>query len=166
MGEVQSWVFTICSGTLMCGVFSILVPGKAFEKVTRLILALFLLICFLTPVEIDLSDLSPDMDAAEEIRNRVAENADSYFFRAAAEKSEEAIIEIVLKQMAQYDIKEEDIQIYIETEEGSPEGEEKRIVVSVTLPAQMRQNHTVIHKALEYELGTDVQLEYREEEKW
>ena len=93
----------------------------------------------------------------------MAGETDQFFFRAAVEKSEDAIHEIIYKQLEQYDIKAGDIQIYIETEEGSPQGEEKKIVVSILLPRRMEEHHAVVRKALEYELGVDVRLEYREE---
>lgn len=163
MDEIKKWVFTICCGTLLCGVFSILTPSKSFEKITGLILGLFLLICFLTPIRVDLSGFQPEAESAEERRDSVAGETDRFFFRAAVEKSEDVIREIIYKQMEQYDIKAGDVQIYIETEDGSLDGEEKKIVVSVLLPQRMEQHHTVARKALEYELGVDVRLEYREE---
>lgn len=163
MDEVKKWVFTICCGTLLCGVFSIFTPSKAFEKTTGLILGLFLLICFLTPIQVDFSGFELRAEGAEDRRNSVAGETDQFFFRAAVEKSEDAIHEIIYKQLEQYDIKAGDIQIYIETEEGSPQGEEKKIVVSILLPRRMEEHHAVVRKALEYELGVDVRLEYREE---
>ena len=165
MDEMKNWAFTICSGMLLCGAFSLLCPGKSFERIMRLILGLFLLLCFLTPVHLDFSGLELEASEAEELMDRVASGTDGYFFRAALEKSREAIEQIVFDRMEEYGIKPEDIQIYIEAEEGSPDGEGKNLIINIQLPESMRKNHELVYKALEYELGTEVRLEYREEDQ-
>ena len=70
---------------------------------------------------------------------------------------------IILGQLAKYGIKEDEILIYMDTEEATPGGEEE-VVVEVHLPQRAKEDHRGIHKALEYELGVTVRLEYTEEE--
>ncbi|MEA5011680.1 MAG: hypothetical protein VB100_08185 [Angelakisella sp.] len=162
MDEIRRWVFTICCGALVCGIISILIPSKSYQKIMSLLLGLFLLLCFLTPVKIDLSSIQLNAEDAEEQRQKVAEDTDQHFFRTAADKSEEAIKEIIYKQLGQYDINLGDVQIYIETKGDA--GEEKELIVSIRLPQRMEQYHSVVRKALEYELGVTVRLEYAMED--
>ena len=49
MDLVDRWVFTICCGTLLCGVVSILAVGKGTQRLMQLVLGLFMLCCFLLP---------------------------------------------------------------------------------------------------------------------
>lgn len=77
MEDVSHWVFTICAGSLVCGVISALVPSKSFEKTIQLLLGLFMLFCFLTPISLDWQMPSVDISQAEERRLKVADSTGS-----------------------------------------------------------------------------------------
>ena len=162
MDQVTGWVLTICSGVLICGVVSVLVPSASMEKIMSLVLGLFLLCCFLLPTGIDFSDFNLSLDSPEEIRNQVADETTDFFLDSALKSSEEEISAIIYKQMKEYGIKEDEIEIYIKSEEVL-DGE-KEIVVEIELPERIKERHDVIHKALEYELGVTVRLEYAKED--
>lgn len=162
MDQVTGWVLTICSGVLICGVVSVLVPSASMEKVMSLVLGLFLLCCFLLPTGIDFSDFNLSLDSPEEIRNQVADETTNFFLDSALKSSEEEISAIIYKQMKEYGIKEDEIEIYIKSEEAL-DGE-KEIVVEIGLPERIKERHDVIHKTLEYELGVTVRLEYAKED--
>ena len=162
MDQVTGWVLTICSGVLICGVVSVLVPSASMEKIMSLVLGLFLLCCFLLPTGIDFSDFNLSLDSPEEIRNQVADETTDFFLDSALKSSEEEISAIIYKQMKEYGIKEDEIEIYIKSEEAL-DGE-KEIVVEIELPERIKERHDVIHKALEYELGVTVRLEYAKED--
>ena len=72
MDEVRQWVFTICCGTLLCGVVSVLLPGKGTERLMSMILGLFMLCCFLLPAGISLELPEIDLPAAESARSQAA----------------------------------------------------------------------------------------------
>lgn len=163
MSELSQWVLTICCGVLICGIASVLTPSKSMEKVMNLVLGLFLLSCLLLPTGLDLFQFHLDLDSPEEQRQRVAEETSDYFLRSALELGEEEAAAIIYGQAAKYGIKEDEIVIYMDTEEASPTGE-KKVVVEVHLPQRAKESHTVLHKALEYELGVTVRLEYSKEE--
>ncbi len=163
MGEISKWVLTICGGVLVCGVASMLTPGKSMEKVMNMVLGLFMLCCFLLPTGIDFSDFQLSLDSPEEARQRVAEETTDHFRHSAMDLGAEEAESIILGQLAKYGIKEDEILIYMDTEEATPGGEEE-VVVEVHLPQRAKEDHRVIHKALEYELGVTVRLEYTEEE--
>lgn len=163
MDEVKQWVFTICTGTLLCGMISILSPSKSFEKVIGLILGLFLLICFFTPIRMDAFSFRLEFSEAQNLQNRVAEETDGFFFRAAVEKSQQAIEDNVYKMLEPYGIQPEEIEIYIETMEEHSNRDKKLVVARVRLPSKIRSKHREVYRMLEYGLGIDVQLTYREE---
>ena len=164
MDEVKRWVFTICTGTLLCGMISILSPSKSFEKVIGLVLGLFLLICFFTPIRMDTFSFRLELSEAQNLQNRVAEEADGFFFRAAIENSKQAIEDNVYKMLEPYGIKPEEVEIYIETTEEHSNRGKKLVIVSVLLPSKMCSKHQEVHRMLEYGLGIDVQLTYREDD--
>ena len=163
MSQVTSWVLTICGGVLICGLISVLIPNASLEKSMNLVLGLFLLCCFLLPAGLDFSDLSWDLDLPVDQMEQMAEETQDFFLQSALDRSEEEAAAIIYKQMKDYGIKENEIQIYIKSEAQSPDGEEE-LVVEVILPERVQEYHDIIHKALEYELGVSVRLGYQEEE--
>lgn len=121
MDLVDRWVFTICCGTLLCGVVSILAVGKGTQRLMQLVLGLFMLCCFLLPagMELELPELAPSAPASamEEAAGAVTD----YFLRDTARRSEEELRRLAAKELQEYGINEKDIQIYIEAD-GPREG--------------------------------------------
>ena len=121
MDLVDRWVFTICCGTLLCGVVSILAVGKGTQRLMQLVLGLFMLCCFLLPagMELELPELAPSAPASamEEAAGAVT----GYFLRDTARRSEEELRRLAAKELREYGINEKDIQIYIEAD-GPREG--------------------------------------------
>lgn len=165
MQEADRWVFTICCGTLLCGVVSVLIPGKSMEKPMRMVLGLFMLCCFLLPagVTFDLPGLG--LEEAQQEAEQAAREVTGYFFRDSLEKGEDAVRETVAKELREYGINEQDIQIYIEAD-----GEEKTedlgdeclpgLTARVRLPHGLGDGEEGLRKRLEEKLGITVRLEY------
>lgn len=164
MEEVKQWVFTICAGTLLCGMISILSPSKSFEKVLGLILGLFLLLCFFTPLRMDAFRFRLDFGEAQELQNRVAEEAHGFFFRAAVEKVQPEIEEQVHQMLERFDVKPDETEIYIEEADRRGGGNQQQVVVQMRLPARIQAHHTELQQRLQRGLGMDVQIAYREED--
>lgn len=163
MSQLSQWVLTICCGVLICGMVSVLIPSKSMEKGMNLVLGLFLLSCLLLPTGLDVSQFHLERSSPEELRERVAEQTSDYLFRSVLDLGEEEAAAIIYGQAARYGIKPEEIVIYMDTEE-APQTGEKILVAEVHLPRRAKEFHSVLHKALEYELGVTVRLEYSKEE--
>lgn len=161
MSEITRWVFTVCCGAMLCGVVSILTPGKGSERLMGIVLGLFMLCCFLIPAGLDLdlglsgsglADASSAMEAA-------AGEITRYFLEDAQEELEERLEQ----ELVEDGINEEDFQIYIEAEDpGEESGLELTAVV--TLPAGLRDEKKELQGRLEQALGIAVEIRYREEE--
>ena len=168
MDLVDRWVFTICCGTLLCGVVSILAVGKGTQRLMQLVLGLFMLCCFLLPagMELELPELAPSAPASamEEAAGAVT----GYFLRDTARRSEEELRRLAAKELREYGINEKDIQIYIEADEeegagGSGEGASPGFTARVRLPKEMENRDGELRERLEKRLGIAVRLDYSEE---
>lgn len=165
MDELHRWVFTVCCGALLCGVVSVLVPGRGMEKLMRMVLGLFLLCCLLLPVGRGLRLPGLDLAEAQGEAERAAGETAEYFLRDSLEKGEGALRRAAAKELREYGIKEEDIQIYIETDreqgtdgpgdEGSP-----GFTARLRLPQRLRELEGEFRDRLEEVLGVAVRLEY------
>jgi len=165
MDEVDRWVFTICCGALLCGVVSVLLPSRGMEKPMRMVLGLFMLFCFLLPVgrRFDLPSL--ELEEAQSAADRAAEEVTGYFLRDSAAKGEDALRKAAAKELREYGINEEDIQIYIEADEEDKAeslGDEGTpgLTARVRLPQGLRDRDGELRERLEEELGVGVRLEY------
>lgn len=128
-----------------------------------LILGLFLLICFFTPIRVDFLKFRIGLIEAQNMQNQIAVETDKFFFRTAIQKSQVMIEENIYHNLANYGIKPDEVEIYIETLEDKLNQRKRNIIVYITLPSRVRWNHREIHKILQYELGMEVQLTYQEE---
>ena len=160
MDLVDRWVFTICCGTLLCGVGSILAVGKGTQRLMQLVLGLFMLCCFLLPagMELELPELAPSAPASamEEAAGAVT----GYFLRDTARRSEEELRRLAAKELREYGINEKDIQIYIEAD-GPREGSGLAFTVELVLPRQLQERQQQLLPRLEQALGIAVRLGYR-----
>ncbi len=160
MDLVDRWVFTICCGTLLCGVVSILAVGKGTQRLMQLVLGLFMLCCFLLPagMELELPELAPSAPASamEEAAGAVT----GYFLRDTARRSEEELRRLAAKELREYGINEKDIQIYIEAD-GPREGSGLAFTVELVLPRQLQERQQQLLPRLEQALGIAVRLGYR-----
>ena len=160
MDLVDRWVFTICCGTLLCGVVSILAVGKGTQRLMQLVLGLFMLCCFLLPagMELELPELAPSATASamEEAAGAVT----GYFLRDTARRSEEELRRLAAKELQEYGINEKDIQIYIEAD-GPREGSGLAFTVELVLPRQLQERQQQLLPRLEQALGIAVRLGYR-----
>ena len=157
MDLVDRWVFTICCGTLLCGVVSILAVGKGTQRLMQLVLGLFMLCCFLLPagMELELPELAPSAPASamEEAAGAVT----GYFLRDTARRSEEELRRLAAKELREYGINEKDIQIYIEAD-GPREGSGLAFTVELVLPRQLQERQQQLLPRLEQALGIAVRL--------
>ena len=160
MDLVDRWVFTICCGTLLCGVVSILAVGKGTQRLMQLVLGLFMLCCFLLPagMELELPELAPSAPASamEEAAGAVT----GYFLRDTARRSEEELRRLAAKELREYGINEKDIQISIEAD-GPREGSGLAFTVELVLPRQLQERQQQLLPRLEQALGIAVRLGYR-----
>lgn len=161
MDEVSRWVFTICCGAALCGVVSVLLPGKGMERLMRMVLGLFLLCCILPPgLEMDLS--LPDPPEAAAGQQAAAEEVTGYFLQSAARQGEEELRRLAEKELREAGINGDDIQIYIEADTGSGLGDERplELTVRLLLPPGLEGRADGLRERLEEELGVTVRLEY------
>ncbi|MCI8652565.1 MAG: hypothetical protein HFF11_02555 [Angelakisella sp.] len=168
MDEVHRWVFTICCGTLLCGVVSVLLPSRGMEKLMQMVLGLFMLCCILLPAEQRLRLPPLELDEAGAAAERAAEEVTGYFLRSTVAKGEEALRKEAAKELGESGIKEGDIQIYIEADEeegagGSGEGASPGFTARVRLPKEMENRDGELRERLEKRLGIAVRLDYSEE---
>lgn len=168
MDEVHRWVFTVCCGALLCGIVSVLLPNKGMEKLMRMVLGLFLLCCLLLPVGKPLPFPDLELEGAQAEAERAAGEVAGFFLRDSVEKGEAALRQAAAKELREYGIKEEDIQIYIEADGGEQAGSlgkesPSEITARVRLPQRLRELEEEFRERLKDALGVDVQLEYNGE---
>jgi len=155
--SLSGWIMTICTGALICGVMSALIPHGTYAKMMDTVLGVFMLCCFLIPAGMNFSLPSPDISAAEEKRLESASSTGDYFLFRAQEKTREAAHRIILARLSEYGINEDETEIYIGTEETSSAAE---LFAEVKLPQRVSDKHDEIKRILEYELGMKTRLEY------
>lgn len=160
MSEITRWVFTVCCGAMLCGVVSILTPGKGSERLMGTVLGLFMLCCFLIPagISLDLALDGPDLADASSAMGSAAEEMTRYFL----EDTQNELRRRLEQELAEAGINGEDFQIYIEAE--AP-GEERGLGLSatVTLPSGLRDRENELKERLEQALGVAVAIRCREE---
>ena len=163
MDQVNRWVFTICCGTLLCGVVSILAPGKGTERLLRTVLGLFMLCCFLLPAGLELELPELELPEASSAMEEAAGEITGYFLEDTVSRSREELHRLAAKELLEYGINEKDIQIYIEAD-GPREGSGPALAVELVLPERLRDRQEEFLPGLEQALGIAVRLEYRREE--
>lgn len=162
MAEVNRWVFTICCGTLLCGVVSILVPSKGMERLMGMVLGLFMLCCFLLPAGLELELPAPELPEASSAMESAAGEVTDYFLQDTAGRSQERLRELAAKELLEYGINEKDIQIYIETDDPK-EGSGLGLAAELVLPPSLQDRQEELQTRLEQALGITVRLTYRRE---
>ena len=160
MDLVDRWVFTICCGTLLCGVVSILAVGKGTQRLMQLVLGLFMLCCFLLPagMELELPELAPSAPASA--MEEAAQRATHHFLQDTLSRSQEELRRLAGKELEESGINEKDIQIYIEAD-GPREGSGLAFTVELVLPRQLQERQQQLLPRLEQALGIAVRLGYR-----
>lgn len=161
MSEITRWVFTVCCGAMLCGVVSILTPGKGSERLMGTVLGLFMLCCFLIPagISLDLELDGPDLADASSAMESAAEEMTRYFL----EDTQEELRRRLKQELAEAGINEEDFQIYIEAE-APGEGNSLSLSATVILPSGLRDRENELKERLEEALGIAVAIRCREEE--
>lgn len=154
MSEVTGWVFTICSGALVCGVVSALIPSKSYQGAIQLLLGLFMLFCFLTPVSMNWELPQVDLAAAEEERLAAADEAQQQLSQRVERESVAALTQAGQVALAEYGVQEGELALSLAPDEDG------NMVATVQLPERCRAQHTVLHRLLEYEFGIPVRMEY------
>lgn len=169
MSEITRWVFTICCGTMLCGIVSILSPGKGSERLMGMVLGLFMLCCFLLPAGLDLDlELSGiDLPAASSEMEAANREITQYFLQDTVRLAQEELRRAAEKELVEYGINEEDLKIYIEADdlgegEGSGAGLGLRLVI--TLPSGIDGQPEELQRRLEEKLGIAVRIQYRSED--
>lgn len=159
MQEVSNWVFTICAGALVCGIVSALIPGKSYEKAIQLLLGIFMLFCFLMPVNANWRLPEVDISAAEQRRREVAGETEQQMDRKLEEDIAERLYKNAKQIIAELGINETAVDISIlQYDNGDP-------VVEVTLPPLLREREQEIKHRMEDKLGVTVSLEWSESDK-
>lgn len=164
MPEVTRWVFTICCGTMICGVVSILTPEKGSQRLMGMVLGLFMLCCFLLPaglgLELDPTGLAlPEAASAMEDAHR---EITRYFMEDTARLARKELEEELEQELAADGINGEDFQIYIEADD--PEKAGPGLRVTVTLPPEHRDRREELQNRLEQKLGIGVTVRCRGED--
>lgn len=154
MTEVTGWVFTICSGALICGVVSALIPGKNYEGSIQLLLGLFMLFCFLVPVSMDWELPSVDLEKAEDKRIAAAGEVEDRLSSQVERDSVQRLTETATQALEQYGVRADEIEVSLAADEKGETG------AVVSLPQCCEEQHTVLHRLLEYEFGISVSMQY------
>lgn len=154
---LQSWCYTVCAGTLFCGIVMLLSPSERFRPMLQMILGLFLLICLISWGKADGLHISWDSTAAEQKREESAAQTTDYFLARVLELSEGAITEKCEDYLLEYGIKPDEFQIYIIADR---ENDTDELSVELHLPQRVKEYSHIISKALSYEFGLDVRVQF------
>lgn len=166
MSEITRWVFTICCGTMLCGIVSVLSPGKGSERLMGMVLGLFMLCCFFLPagLELDLDrELSGwELSDASSAMGSAADEVTRYFLEDTVDRAREELEGTAEQELMEYGINGEEFQIYIEADDLVETGLELTAVV--TLPLKFRDREEELQRRLKERLGIAVRLQYRGED--
>lgn len=157
MQAIQSWCYTLSAGVIFCGIVSVLVPSERYRPIMKMVLGLFMLVSILSIGRLGGASLRVDTDMAEETRRQVSENTADHFLSRVMTITEEKAEATAGDYLSVYGIKRGHFQIYMMTEE-TENGEEPYLVL--TLPQEAMPYQQEIHRALSYELGMDVRIQY------
>lgn len=167
MTEVDRWVFTVCCGAVLCGAVSVLVPSRGMERLMRMVLGLFMLCCLLLPAGTGLSLPEIEPEEAASALEDTAGAVTGFFLQDTLERSRTQLRRAAAEELGEYGIKEEDIQIYIETKgPEDPEGKDggPALTAVLTLPGALRGERERLLPRLEERLDVAVRLRFDGEE--
>lgn len=157
MSEVQSWIFTICAGALICGIVAALTPSKAYEKAIQLLLGLFMLFCFLMPITANWEVPTVDVAKAERQREEAFRDTQSLAESTVQEGIIPKFTETAGTLLADYGIGDGEVTIAMEEEKaGNP-------LAVVTLPGRLREHGGEITQRLTAGFGMPVSLVFTAE---
>lgn len=162
MPEITRWVFTVCCGAMLCGIVSILTPGKGSERLMGMVLGMFMLCCFLLPagLKLELAAVIPELDDASSAMESAAEEITRYFLQDTADRAQEELRRSLEQELRGYGINEEDFSIYIEADDPGEDG--LGLTAEVTLPEALRERREELEEHLREKLGIAVRIRYRE----
>lgn len=151
MDAVQGWVFTLCTGMLICGVTAALLPGESFKKPIQLLLGLFLLCCILTPVQQGSWTIpTVDLEAAESRRQQVAQNTDNQLREQLTQDSATMLEPTIYAVLAEQGIAHEDCQWRLAEEQNG------QLYLWLSLPWEATQKAETTAACLKEALGLPV----------
>ena len=162
MEEAARWVYAICVGAMICGIVSVLSPAKVLAGPLRMLLGLFLLLCFLLPASVSWEIPDIQWQEAELQREQAAQRAGEPFRQRLEEEGERQLEEEIGQVIARMGAEEREYTVYLELE--SDEAGEPSLRVRLTLPQRLMQQHLEIQEQLEKQLDFPLVIQYKEEE--
>lgn len=153
MDGIRGWVFTICGGALICGIASALIPSKSYEKAIQLLLGLFMLFCFLTPITGDWELPEISVSEAEQRRLEIAGQMEQIASEQLKSSLELRADEELAKLLSEYSIEPGDCSVSL-----AGDGEEAYALLR--LPEKQRGRGLSIKNRLSTALGMPVELRY------
>ncbi|MEG1687635.1 MAG: stage III sporulation protein AF [Angelakisella sp.] len=154
MDKVQGWIFTICTGTLICGIVSALLPGKSYRRAIQLLLGLFLLFCFLLPIGMELVLPPVDIAAAEQQRLAAASDTKARLMEQVITDAEQRLHQQVKGVLQEYGVEEGQLCIQVDTDRND------RLTATVTLPKRLQDRQATLQSRLTAALGIEVTIHY------
>ena len=162
MEQAARWVYAVCVGAMICGIVSVLSPAKALAGPLRMLLGLFLLLCFLLPLSVSWELPEIDWQEMELQRQQAAKRAGEPFRQRLEEEGERQLERQISELMSQMGAQEGEYAIYLELET-EPYGETS-VRIRLTLPEKLMQRHLEIQERLEKELDFPIVIQYKGEE--
>ncbi len=113
------WAGLICLSSAVCVIIDLILPSGNMEKPLRIVLALFLLTSMLFPLSEGIPDFKIKIPPCEKIPNQTEKFIKSMDkqFKSLAKQNLKNIIKEILKDLDILDIKDEKIQLSMDTNE-------------------------------------------------
>lgn len=163
MEAIRSWAFSICFAAVSCGLIQMLIPNISTGKVLRFTVAIFFLICVLSPVVLD--GYEPPIITQEDVQQNTQEIADKLTASVDERFQKDAknqISTLIKENLLEIGIKPNKIIININTKD------KDRILINnvrIELDEGYQSEHQKTVALLEQLLGIPPELVYIAAEK-
>ena len=118
MEQLKQWAVMICAVAVLCAMLHMLAPNSKMEKPFKLVLGLFFLCCFFSPLLIDITSFAIAPESVESSINKQSNTFSETVQKQVEEAFKKKIsgqIEAILKD---FPVKTEKINVLINTTEG------------------------------------------------
>ena len=162
MEVIRQWAFGVCCAAVAAGLVQMLLPDSSLGKLGRTVTAAFFICSLAFPlfqaVPTHTAELEPfPVEESQE----VSRNLELLLDQRLQEQVQEALRTLTQEKLEEMGIEGGDVRIDISTQQGAPLDQED-LAVEIALPEEYRFRHDELVQSLEYQLGIQVRLEYKD----
>ena len=162
MEIIRQWAFGVCCAAAAAGLVQLILPQSSLGKVEKVVVAAF----FLCSLALPLLEAAPRLAMEwepfpQEEQEEISRELELLLDQRLQEQVQESLASLAGEKLEAMGISGGDVRIDITTEPGVPLDQDG-LAVEVILPEEYRFRHDELVKSLEYQLGLQVRLGYKE----